>query len=170
MRKRLLVVAIIFMLLPLKNLYAVSNIDEQIQAIMETAEAYFSQGEQVQYDSYRKTLLATPEDATSQHYVYTVCSGFTYQTYYQTLGIEIPDTTEGLLNYAEKYKSDATNTFDSTNNGSVLLYYGSSGEIYSGEVWGTEGGTSNCQKFVENMCNIAKPGDILVVTRACNDD
>ena len=55
---------------------------------------YYKQKHQVQYDSYRKNLYSTPEDATSQHIVYTVCSGFTFQTYYQTLGINLDLTSE----------------------------------------------------------------------------
>ena len=78
-----------------------ANISEQREALIETANTYYKQKHQVQYDSYRKNLYSTPEDATSQHIVYTVCSGFTFQTYYQTLGIVIPDTTEELMLYAK---------------------------------------------------------------------
>ena len=85
--------------------------NDGLNALMETANAYYSQGKQLQYDSFKKILSATPEDATSKNYIYTVCSGFTYQTYNQTLGIKLPDTTKGLINYAiERRKAgDKTN-------------------------------------------------------------
>ena len=102
--------------------------DDQRKALIETAEAYYRQGEQLQYDSYRKNLNSTPEDATSQHYTYTVCSGFTFQVYKQTLGIDIPDTTEELINFAKENK-DKKDTV-------IALYEGSS-NIYSGSVLGT---------------------------------
>ena len=59
-----------------------AEIEKQRNAVIKSAEAYLNQGMQVHYDSYRKQLYATPEDATSQHIVYTVCSGITFQAYY----------------------------------------------------------------------------------------
>ena len=56
-----------------------------------------AQGKQLQYDSYRKNLAITPEDSTSMHTTYTVCSGLTYMSYKQALNMEIPDTTDDLL-------------------------------------------------------------------------
>ena len=73
------------------------SVEQQRQALIETARAYLRQGEQVQYDSFRKQLYATPEDATSQHTVYTVCSGITFQAYYQALGIEFIVKNKGNL-------------------------------------------------------------------------
>lgn len=124
----------------------------QRDALMATAEAYYSQGTQLQYDSFRKNLYATPEDATSQHTVYTVCSGFTFQTYYQTLGIEIPPNTEELLQYSARNKTD-----DNT-----ILYYYASGEEKS-----PEDVLANKDEFFEYMKNTVKSGDIWVVTRTC---
>ena len=92
--------------LPIKGYAANESITEQRKAVVDAATAYLNQQHQVQYDSYRKNLYATPEDATSRHIVYTVCSGLTFQAYYQALGIEIPDTTEELLLFAKhNYKN-----------------------------------------------------------------
>ena len=95
------IITTLFLSLLLVSKISASTVTEQREALLETADAYLRQGVQLQYDSYRKNLNSTPEDATSQHYCYTVCSGFTYQVYKQTLGIDIPDTTETLLNYAK---------------------------------------------------------------------
>lgn len=149
------------------NVFAVeASPEEQIEAILETGHAYYRQGEQIQYDSYRKNLLQTPEDATPQHYNYTVCSAFVYQTYYQTLGIKLPSTTMGLLEYAKNNQTENTNKFKNNTCDNVLLYYGSIEEIYSDSVLGTKE-TSNYINFTKKMSGIAQPGDILVVTRAC---
>lgn len=133
-----------------------TNIDVETQrnALIATADAFYNQGEQLQYDSFRKQLYATPEDATSQHYVYTVCSGITFQAYYQTLGIKIPDETAALLDYAEKNKD---------NKSIVLRYYGSKEEIYSDDVIGTKG-NPNYENLFNEWIEIVQPGDIFVFT------
>lgn len=126
----------------------------QRQALLETADAYYRQGEQLQYDSYRKNLLATPEDATSQHYTYTVCSGFTFQVYYQTLGIRIPDYTEALLDYAQANVSYKDN---------ILVYYRGIDTVYGSNVLGTSE-SSNYSNLIKEWIKFVKPGDIVVVT------
>ena len=60
----LICIMLIFMI---RNVSA-ATISEQRKALLETAEAYLRQGVQLQYDSYRKNLNSTPEDATSQQY------------------------------------------------------------------------------------------------------
>ena len=139
---------------------ASSKVDEQIKAVIETARTYYRQGAQLQYDSYRKNLYATPEDATSKHTVYTVCSGLTFQSYYQALGIEIPDTTEGLINYARDNKSSSQN---------VLMYFGNKKEVYSSKCFGTNSSPKYAE-FTRKIVSIAQPGDIFVVTRTCYVD
>ena len=108
-----------------------------------------NQGMQVHYDSYRKQLYATPEDATSQHIVYTVCSGITFQAYYQALGIELPSTTETLLAYAKANDGSAY----------VLDYYDKA-ELSSLGANTTEIGAAILVKWLP----IIKPGDIIVHT------
>ena len=130
------------------------SVDEQRKALLETAHAYYRQGVQHQYDSYRKNLYSTPEDATSQHYTYTVCSGFTYQVYYQTFGIEIPDTTEELLDYAEKNKD---------NKELVPIFYKGVDNIYSEDVLGTAE-VSNYLNLSREWVDLLLPGDVIIVT------
>ena len=74
MKKIFLGLSILLYLLPV--CVNASTPSEQRRALINTANAYFDQGNQIQYDSYRKNLNSTPEDATSKHTVYTVCSGF----------------------------------------------------------------------------------------------
>lgn len=149
---KIILFTILFMFAILK--VCASTVAEQREAIIETAEAYLRQGVQLQYDSYRKNLLSTPEDATSQHYCYTVCSGFTYQVYKQTLGIDIPDTTETLLNYAKANKS---------NKDTVIALYEGKDYVYSTSVLGTAD-TPTHKKLVQDWIKIIQPGDVIVVT------
>lgn len=155
MRKVINKIFLIFIMLifMIRNVSA-ATISEQRKALLETAEAYLRQGVQLQYDSYRKNLNSTPEDATSQHYCYTVCSGFTYQVYKQTLGIDIPDTTETLLNYAKANKN---------NKDVVIALYEGEDYVYSTKVLGTKD-TPNHKELVKEWIKIIKPGDIIVVT------
>jgi len=131
-----------------------TSIETQRKALLEVAHTYYRQGVQHQYDSYKKNLYSTPEDATSQHYTYTVCSGFTFQVYYQTFGIRIPDTTEELLDYAEENKN---------NTDTVIAFYKGSDLIYSKDVLGTST-TSNYSNLANEWVDILKPGDVIVVT------
>ena len=131
-----------------------TSVDEQRKAVLQVAHTYYRQGGQYGYDFYRKNLYSTPEDATSQHYIYTVCSGFTFQVYYQSLGIEIPDDTESLLNYAEKNKD---------NKDTIVAFYNGAEMIYSEDVLGTSS-ISNYNNLGDKWVDVLKPGDIFVVT------
>lgn len=82
------------------------SVNEQRDALMQTAKAFYYKGSYVQYDSYRKTAIATPEDASVNHTIYTDCGIFVYQVYNQTLGINIPDSSFDLANYANSIKSN----------------------------------------------------------------
>lgn len=81
--------------------------DEQ-KAIQEVAAAYYNKGTKAQYCSYRKSFLYPPEEATSQHTIYSVCSDFTYSVYYQAFGIQIPDITGKIIAYGKNFY-DANN-------------------------------------------------------------
>ena len=67
------------------------------QAVLETAYAYYLKSDCVQYGSAilvarggmqfcRRTKEGTPEDATPDSTYYTVCSSFTYETYFNAIG------------------------------------------------------------------------------------
>ena len=67
------------------------------QAVLETAYAYYLKADCVQYGSVplvarsgmafsRRTKEGTPEDATPDSTYYTVCSSFTYETYFNAIG------------------------------------------------------------------------------------
>jgi len=130
------------------------EIEKQIKAVMETVYRYESQGTQLQYDTYRKNLSSSPEDATSQHPVYTVCSGLVYQSYYQALGIMLPDDTTKLLDYAKDNKA---------NKDVVLAYYGSKDEMYTENVIGIKN-SPNYAELAKEWSKFLKPGDIFVIT------
>ena len=148
-----LTILLYLMIFLLPNAVKATSVEKQTEALLETAWAYYRQGEQVQYDSYRKNLYSTPEDATNQHYNYTVCSGFTFSSYYHTFGIRIPDTTTGLLEYAENNK----------NNSNIVKYYlGTKAEIYSSSELGSD--SSNAVNLAKKWVEFLKPGDIFVVT------
>ena len=137
-----------------------TEIDSYKDAVVTTALAYVAQGNQVQYDSYRKNFYATPEDATSQHIVYTVCSGFTYQAYYQALGVKLPDTTEKMLAFAK-------DNFNNENYGGyVLAYYDSDSSNNIPDVFSTSGLGTESSGYNENLVaewsKFVQPGDLVV--------
>ena len=136
MYKRIILMLILLLNLPINVKAVTTTIEEQYNALIETAYAYYRQGTQIQYDSYRKNLTLTPEDATPKHTSYTVCSGYTYQVYKQALGIELPDLTSKWFNKYIKSNKNETS--------SVLIYYDTPEELYVEEVLGNpNANTSN---------------------------
>lgn len=157
MKKVVMCLIFLLCLLVGSNVFSIeiSDTEKQMErkreAVWETAQAMLRQGEQIQYDRYRKNLYASPEDATSQHYVYTVCAGFTFQTYYQAMGIQIPDEVANLIKYAK-------NHYENGERNNAIFYFG---ETDCDEYF------TNKEDFKQLMKANAKPGDIFVVTRTC---
>lgn len=80
---------------------AADTLADKQQAIVETAKAFYLKGDKMQYDSVvmtnitandavspRSTNFITPEDATSQRTLYTVCSSYVFEVYRNALGYE----------------------------------------------------------------------------------
>lgn len=96
------------------TIYAKWNLDPTLGAgsaevMRSIAYAYFFQGVQLQYDqgSGRRMVLASPEDATSDHYLFMDCSSFVYSLYQYAFGINLTPTssvtnasTNTYMNYA----------------------------------------------------------------------
>lgn len=149
---------LILMCIPIEVNAETLTSGEQRAAVIETARAYHRKGIYVQYDGSRKNLYTPPEDATSQHYIYTVCSGFTFQTYYQTLGIDLPLISDDLIRYAKDNKEKKE---------TVLRYYDSKEELYSEDALGSE---EAYLKLHDELCDILLPGDLFIITRSCYDN
>ena len=75
---------------------------ETVQSVIqEVADAYYYRGINAQYSAPRKTEKIAPEEATSQHKIYSTCSTLIFSVYYQSFGIELPINTNNLLAYAK---------------------------------------------------------------------
>ena len=85
------------------NSTATTGSTTEQRAIQEVANAYYNKGKFAQYCYYRKSFLYPPEQATNQNTIYSVCSDFTYSVYYQSFGIQLPEITNKIIAYAEKY-------------------------------------------------------------------
>ena len=107
-KKIILVLIIIFNLIPI-NIYAIST--EQ-QAIQEIANAYYQRGINAQYSSERSSRVFTPEEATNQNTTYSMCSGYTFDIYYQTFGIKLPVGTARLIAYGEKFYNKTSDVIE----------------------------------------------------------
>lgn len=104
MKKKLLLTIILlsyFSFIPAKALTNEQN------ALMETANAYYRKGKNIQYCTYRKNANFSPEEATKDKEQFTVCSGFTYNSYREALGIYTPKTTANMTAAAYNNKSEA---------------------------------------------------------------
>jgi uncharacterized repeat protein (TIGR01451 family) len=83
------------------NLGKVDYPSPEAEAVVEVAKAYLLRGHNIQYadkwyvggaEPRWETLVNSPEDCTSQHTVYTSCSLFTNDVFYEALGIKIGTT------------------------------------------------------------------------------
>ncbi len=81
-----------------------ASYDKRVQAVLETAMAYYRRGAAIQYDSMdlvnvtsrfdsrgcrRHRDYMSPEDCTMDMPAYTVCSTFPFNVYYETIGLEL---------------------------------------------------------------------------------
>ena len=89
-------------LLHLKSNGKIRTIKEE-DALKAMMDAYYNRGTSFQYCISRKTNFLAPEQATSQNMLHTVCSGFTFLTYYNALNIQLPSVINYAIAYADKY-------------------------------------------------------------------
>ena len=102
-------------------------------------------------------IIFSPEQATKQHTVFTVCNQFVFQIYNQALGMEIPDTTETTMEYAKKYKD---------NKELILYYFDNAEDIYSDDWLGNS--VSNVENLVNNLEKELEIGDVINIRRDNN--
>ncbi|MBQ7254994.1 MAG: S-layer homology domain-containing protein [Oscillospiraceae bacterium] len=102
MRKSLIVLLVLAMLFSLLPAASAANLTELQRGLVETALAYYNKGTLVQYDSSAMTAQSrleygtsrinsgeAPELAASDHTIYSVCSDFCYDIYYDATGYEL---------------------------------------------------------------------------------
>ena len=83
-----------------------NNLTKEQKAIREVADAYYQKEGKAQYSSWRLARFYSPEEATSQRIIYSVCSNFTYSVYYQAFGIYIHGgyaSTGRIISYGREY-------------------------------------------------------------------
>ena len=83
-----------------------------------------------------------------------ICSGLTFQSYYQALGIKIPDTTKGLLDYAEANVKETS---------TIQFFWNRETNLIS-ESFKKNGKILELGDIAKKIINMVQPGDILVVT------
>lgn len=134
MSKKAKIIAIVICILMNCILFAInrSSADEpnitlttEEKAIKEIANAYYNKGINEQYCLWRKSFVEPPEEATSQHNLYSVCSDYAYSIYYQGFGIKIPYLTHTMIAYAMKYYDK-----DNIDTNDVIEYWHKTSGVY----------------------------------------
>ena len=141
------------------------SIKDMHKAIQEVADAFYNRGKYVQYSGPRKSYYFSPEQATSQHTIYTVCSCFTFNIYYQAFGIKIPNINQTLTEYGKKYydpkneNSDVIEFFQSIKdeNGN-RTYLDNKGNLREDIDFSTKEGRMNYGKELLKMLEV---GDVI---------
>lgn len=129
------------------------------KAVLETAYAYYRKGLGVQYDSTemtrqnriisgpaRLTSGDSPEMAAHDYTVYTVCSDWCYDVYYNAFGYKLAGSARNCLTF----NMTPTPTSDPT----VVLKFG---------LWMDDVHTRDRQEFIETCQQVWEPGDVIVV-------
>ncbi len=99
----------------------------KVKALQETALAFYRKGPNIQYDTPRRTQEMTPEDVTSQHIAFTVCSGYVYSVFRQALGIALPEWSDFYAVYGYCLNKDdkcSNSHIDDTSD--IVAFYGQS--------------------------------------------
>jgi len=173
---------LLFSLILFVSIFALSNVKsdstnysvEEIQdALVKTAYAFYERGEFYQYDQFRENRYASPEDATSQNTISSVCSTFINQiyrnTFYQnnnstqTILPAMPVSSLNFLSYASKYYKSEVNSYVDNDNtkasGKYILKYFDAKAVT--ELYDLFEKDENWVK--NNWSKFLKPGDIFVV-------
>ncbi|MBQ9816853.1 MAG: DUF11 domain-containing protein [Proteobacteria bacterium] len=125
-----------------------SEYEKHQLALQETAMAFYRKGDNIQYETHRRSQYVTPETASSQHVEYLVCSGFVYAVFYQALGMELPHWTKYFTAYGKSF---------SGKNEDVVFF--ADGDGLKNRVKDAAAKT----KFLDELLNTAKvqPGDAI---------
>lgn len=79
-----------------------NDIIDNVGVLMNTVDAFYARGEEAQYDNHLRENYISPYQEET---IYTDCSGFTFASYYNAFGIEIPTSTRFLDEYARNYEN-----------------------------------------------------------------
>ncbi|MBR2366939.1 MAG: S-layer homology domain-containing protein, partial [Oscillospiraceae bacterium] len=95
------------------------TLKEKQDALVATAWAYYDKGLPVQYDSInistvkriaaplRTSYFVSPEDASPDETIYSVCSGYCYLVYYNVLGYKLKENpTSAITGYLARWKTE----------------------------------------------------------------
>ena len=135
----------------------------QQEAVIATAVAYWLRGERLQYADTRfvtssvaktaksefrwQSTVNAPEDCTQVDWAYTNCAAFTYEVYYQTFGVKLPDNMYTTLNLANNAESNGT-------------------EVYAYErAKGSTQSATEQAKVKKEFMEALQPGDIICIRR-----
>ena len=130
---------------------------KRVQAVLETAWAYYRRGPAIQYDSQELVKVGSrngepgarrhrdymsPEDCTMDMPAYTVCSTFPFNVYYDAIGLEICDHVD---------RANCVGLMDLTDHSIVYHYKENYGETL--------------EEAVEILKAVLRPGDIFASTK-----
>ncbi len=143
-------------------------------AVIETADAYYRKGINIQYDDYRRQNYMTPEEATEQNTLYMVCNNFVYNVYYQTFGITLPmgrtKESDPLVTYTAYYPyakallggDNAPDRYISEDANGHVLYWAKNNDVITADLADDE--------FIATLTDSILPGDIVNIYRDTEDN
>lgn len=150
----LLLILVTLMVLVLPTSAADSLTDMQ-KAVVETAAAFHFKGYAMQYDStvltdrtyarggsIRNHKYTTPEEATSDRNIFTVCSSFCFEVYYNALGYELMGNSDNCV---------TKTLYGTAPEDMVIVHFNSKDD-----------GEDKRQAHIDRLMGSLQPGDIIV--------
>lgn len=132
--------------------------ENAVKIVQELMKSYYIREQNTQYN-YAKVKYGnqTPEEATSQDILYTVCAAYNYDVYTVAFGVNysydgFPRYNYEVMEEAQKYYSNQNNAFD----GKYLIYY----EKKASSIKYVFNDSDNISDFA----SIIQPGDVFVYT------
>lgn len=117
--------------------------NELRQAVITVADSYRNRGVNIQYEQRLKTMALSPEEATEDNILYIQCAGFTWDVYYEALGISLPIWCTQLREEIEKNGSEFS--IKCLNQNELKKYVEK----------------EDNKEFVEDIAPSMKPGDVI---------
>lgn len=134
---------------------AADSLTDMQKAVVETAAAFHFKGYAMQYDStvltdrayvkggsIRNHKYTTPEEATSDRNIFTVCSSFCFEVYYNALGYELMGNSDNCV---------TKTLYGTAPEDMVIVHFNPKDD-----------GEDKRQDHIDKLMNSLQPGDIVV--------
>lgn len=141
--------------------------DDAVKIVKESMKSYYMRGPSLQYN-YAKTTypIDSPEEATVQDTIYSVCASYTYSVYTEAFGMKYSEDSK-FPRYNYEIIEAATSYYNNNiennkgDDGTFLIYYEKKDSI---KYLYNDSDSSSIDNDLETLIDNINPGDLFVYT------